>query len=123
MNGQTPRSMALGPVGSAIASEGGSGRKGGLTVSGVVTQSGTAGTTSSKKDSRKGRHVRQSGNAQDVAARYEPRGHTYSASLRDGPPKLHRDRRRSSPSSSQRRFRDYSSVTKDGVTVLVPTRR
>lgn len=123
VNGQTPRSMALGPVGSAIASEGGSGRKGGLTVSGVVTQSGTAGTTSSKKDSRKGRHVRQSGNAQDVAARYEPRGHTYSASLRDGPPKLHRDRRRSSPSSSQRRFRDYSSVTKDGVTVLVPTRR
>ncbi|MFC0622897.1 hypothetical protein [Kribbella deserti] len=132
-NGQAPRSISLGAVGSVGATgKGGFGRERGAAARGVIAQPASGGAASvsksgsaasvSKKEAQKGRHVRQSSGAQDVAARYEPRGHTYSASLRDGPPKLHRDRRRSSQ-SSQRRFRDYSSVTKDGVTVLVPTRR
>ncbi|WP_328995473.1 hypothetical protein OG394_12725 [Kribbella sp. NBC_01245] len=78
---------------------------------------------SSKSDTRKGRHVRQNAAAQAAGPRYEPRNQTYSASLRDGPPKAHRDRRSRSSSGPQRRFRDYSTVTKDGVTVLVPRSR
>lgn len=54
--------------------------------------------------------------------RYEPRQHLYSASLRDGPPKMSRGRRRPT-SAQQRRFREYSTVTRDGVTVLVPSRK
>jgi len=38
------------------------------------------------------------------------------------PPKGQRSRRKA-PTSQQRRFREYSAVTKDGVTVHVPTRR
>jgi hypothetical protein len=59
--------------------------------------------------------------AEPAGSRYEPRSYVHSASLRDGPPKTPRERRRS-PASQQRRFRDYSAITKDGVTVLVPSR-
>ncbi|MDX6240087.1 MAG: hypothetical protein QOG10_4907 [Kribbellaceae bacterium] len=72
--------------------------------------------------SQKGRDSRRTSTVGSGGARYEPRAHSHSASLRDGPPKAPRDRRRA-PSAPQRRFRDYSSVTKDGVTVLVPSRR
>jgi hypothetical protein len=71
-------------------------------------------------DASKGRHSRRV-LSEAAGSRYEPRAHTHSASLRDGPPKAPRERRRS-PSAQQRRFREYSSVTKDGVTVLVPSR-
>jgi hypothetical protein len=54
--------------------------------------------------------------------RYEPRQHVYSASLRDGPPKMSRGRRRPT-SAQQRRFREYSTVTRGGVTMLVPNRK
>jgi hypothetical protein len=54
--------------------------------------------------------------------RYEPRQQVYSASLRDGPPKMSRGRRRPT-SAQQRKFRDYSTVTRDGVTMLVPSRK
>jgi hypothetical protein len=83
-----------------------------------TTTKGVSGTT----DSQKGPHSRRTSTVGSGGARYEPRAHSHSASLRDGPPKAPRERRRA-PSASQRRFRDYSSVTKDGVTVLVPSRR
>jgi hypothetical protein len=68
-----------------------------------------------------GRHPRRQPPADISEARYEPRPQARSASLRDGPPKGQRSRRR--PTAQQRRFREYSSVTKDGVTMFVPTRR
>jgi hypothetical protein len=83
-----------------------------------TTPKGVSGHT----DSQRGRRSRRISTVGSGGARYEPRADSYSASLRDGPPKAPRDRRRA-PSAQQRRFRDYSSVTKDGVTVLVPGRR
>ena len=90
-------------------------------ASAPVTASGSSAKASSA-DAPKGRHARgpQPSSANDV--RYEPRPHVQSASLREGPPKAPRVRRRS-PGQQQRRFREYSSFTKDGVTVHVPTRR
>jgi hypothetical protein len=76
--------------------------------------------TASSAEPPKGRHSRRVVN-ESAGSRYEPRAQSHSASLRDGPPKAPRERRRS-PSQQQRRFREYSSVTKDGVTVLVPSR-
>jgi hypothetical protein len=69
-----------------------------------------------------GRHPRRQPPADVSDARYEPRPQAHSASLRDGPPKGQRSRRRPT-AQQQRRFREYSSVTKDGVTMFVPTRR
>ena len=54
--------------------------------------------------------------------RYEPRIHTHSGE----PARRAAEgaaQRRKAPTSQQRRFREYSAVTKDGVTVHVPTRR
>jgi hypothetical protein len=76
--------------------------------------------SSASADSSKARHSKRIV-TEAAGSRYEPRAHANSASLRDGPPKSPRERRRA-PSSQQRRFREYSSVTKDGVTVLVPSR-
>jgi hypothetical protein len=76
--------------------------------------------TASSAEPPKGRHSKRVV-TESAGSRYEPRAHSHSASLRDGPPKAPRERRRS-PSGQQRRFREYSSVTKDGVTVLVPSR-
>jgi hypothetical protein len=75
----------------------------------------------SSTEAKKARHSR----AQKVSQseiRYEPRSYTPSASLREGPPKAARLRRKPT-SQQQRRFREYSAITKDGVTVHVPTRR
>jgi hypothetical protein len=77
---------------------------------------------SGSTDSAKGRQSLRPSAVASGGARYEPRAHSHSATLRDGPPKAPRVGRRA-PSAPQRRFRDYSSVTKDGVTVLVPSRR
>jgi hypothetical protein len=73
-------------------------------------------------ESQKSRHMHLPTSGSPGDARYEARAHSYSARLREGPPKALRNRRRS-PSGQQRRFRDYSTVTKDGVTVFVPSRR
>lgn len=61
--------------------------------------------------------------APTAGVRYEPRSYTYSASLRDGPPKPRRPRRSGAVPGARRNFREYSPITKDGVTVLVPGRR
>lgn len=90
---------------------------GGVTSSSAAPSSGTGGGT----DSKRGRHARDNRPAQ-TGGRFEPRVHAHSASLRDGPPKVMRERRRPAPGAA-RRFREYSSVTKDGVTVMVPKRR
>ncbi|MFD7158025.1 hypothetical protein ACFV9C_25725 [Kribbella sp. NPDC059898] len=73
-------------------------------------------------DAPKARHSRRPIPVPTNDVRYEPRAHTHSASLREGPPKGQRTRRKPVPSPA-RRYRDYSTVTKDGVTVHVPTRR
>ncbi|TCC33716.1 hypothetical protein [Kribbella sindirgiensis] len=88
------------------------------------SQSGAPGGGSSNAEARQARHAKSTRKDSRPAShsRFEPRAHTHSASLRDGPPKAVRDRRKP-PSSSGRRFREYSSVTKDGVTVMVPIRR
>ena len=73
-------------------------------------------------EASKGRHS-QRVVAEPAGSRFEPGCTAHSASLRDGPPKVlrgsgvapHR-------SGGTRRFREYSSVTKDGVTVMVPNR-
>lgn len=99
-----------------------------ITVSsaGVAAASGSGGGKSRRvsAEAQKARHPRRPIPAPSSVneVRYEPRVHTRSASLREGPPKGQRIRRKS-PTSQQRRFREYSAVTKDGVTLHVPTRR
>jgi hypothetical protein len=121
-----PRSMVPGATssgstpGAAIKSK--SDARRGLTVNaagGATAISSRAGASSERSKARQSKRVTAS---EPVGSRYEPRAHSHSASLRDGPPKASRERRRA-PSGQQRRFREYSSVTKDGVTVLVPGRR
>jgi hypothetical protein len=86
--------------------------------------SGAGGTGSSGAEARPARHAKSARSDSRPAAhsRFEPRLHTHSASLRDGPPKVVRNRRKP-VSGSTRRFREYSDVTKNGVTVMVPPRR
>ncbi|WP_344216547.1 hypothetical protein [Kribbella sancticallisti] len=91
-----------------------------VNAAGVATPV-ASGRAASSADASKGRHTKRVA-AESAGSRYEPRAHSHSASLRDGPPKAPRDRRRA-PSGQQRRFREYSSVSKDGVTVLVPNPR
>jgi len=100
------------------------GKKRSVPVNGHTSAAMVGETAARGSSARSVRHARSGAQAQVAARGLEPRAHTHSASLRDGPPKGHRERRRpSAPSGSQRRFREYSSVTKDGVTVLVPNRR
>lgn len=108
-----------GGSGSPIGSKSDSRRT--LSVNAAGVASPMAGSRSSASaDSSKARRSKRVV-TEAAGSRYEPRAHANSASLRDGPPKSPRERRRA-PSSQQRRFREYSSVTKDGVTVLVPSR-
>jgi hypothetical protein len=87
-----------------------------------VVPGGSSGTSrGASAEAQKARHSRRPAPAPVSETRYEPRVHTQSASLREGPPKA-RQRRRA-PAQQQRRFREYSAITKDGVTVHVPTRR
>jgi len=87
-----------------------------------ATTSGGGSGRATSGDAPKARHARGPQPTPGKDVRYEPRPHVQSASLREGPPKAPRVRRRS-PGQQQRRFREYSSFTKDGVTVHVPTRR
>ncbi|WBQ02907.1 type IV secretion system protein [Kribbella sp. CA-293567] len=89
---------------------------GGVTSSAAAPSASTAGSAEAKRP----RHARDTPQPQ-AGGRFEPRVHTHSASLREGPPKA-RERRRPAAGGT-RRFREYSKVTKDGVTVMVPTRR
>ncbi|MBB5979396.1 hypothetical protein [Kribbella solani] len=95
-----------------------------VSSAGVAAPSGTAttGGRSASSDAQKPRHSRRPIPVPSNDVRYEPRAHTHSASLREGPPKGQRVRRKSA-ASQPRQFRDYSTVTKDGVTVHVPVRR
>ncbi|WP_405065584.1 hypothetical protein OG558_27280 [Kribbella sp. NBC_01510] len=93
-----------------------------VTAAGVAAAGGHAAAKASRGEASKARHPRRPIPAPANEIRYEPRIHTHSASLREGPPKGQRSRRKA-PTSQQRRFREYSAVTKDGVTVHVPTRR
>ncbi|MGC4941945.1 hypothetical protein [Kribbella sp. DT2] len=113
-----------------MKSDSGSGRRRAIAVGmapsggggGSATTSSTGGGTSASTESRRARHSREPKTTAASSSRFEPRIHTPSASLRDGPPKTLRERRKPA-SGGPRRFREYSSVTKDGVTVMVPTRR
>lgn len=91
-----------------------------VTSAGVAATSGSGGSRGG--EAQKARHSRRPVPVPANEVRYEPRVHTHSASLREGPPKGQRARRKS-PASQSRRFREYSAVTNDGVTVHVPTRR
>jgi hypothetical protein len=94
------------------------------TAGATATAAASSGSGASKPSSAeppKARHSRRQQPSSVNDARYEPRVHTHSASLREGPPKSQRVRR--TAGQKQRRFREYSSITKDGVTVHVPTRR
>ncbi|HEY3563274.1 MAG TPA: hypothetical protein VGL05_37665 [Kribbella sp.] len=95
-----------------------------VTSAGVAAATGasSAGSRATSAESQKARHSRRAVPASSNDVRYEPRAHTHSASLREGPPKGQRTRRKATPAQA-RRFRDYSPVSKDGVTVHVPTRR
>lgn len=66
------------------------------------------------------RAVRRQGPVRPPDGRYDPRRHSSSASLRDGPPKpsTSRDRRRAA--SRPRQYREYTKVVKEGVTLYVP---
>ncbi|TWD83083.1 hypothetical protein FB561_4238 [Kribbella amoyensis] len=88
------------------------------------TSAAATGGSSSKGtgEAKRTRRSRESRTAPAAPSRFEPRSRVHTASLRDGPPKRSREHRGSS-SGGPRRFRDYSSVTKDGVTVMVPNRR
>jgi hypothetical protein len=95
-----------------------------VTSAGVAAQtnSSSSGARRAGGEAQKARHSRRPIPVPSNDVRYEPRAHTHSASLREGPPKGQRVRRRAA-SSQPRTFREYSAVTKDGVTVHVPTRR
>ncbi|MEU4197766.1 hypothetical protein AB0E69_38125 [Kribbella sp. NPDC026611] len=94
-----------------------------VTSAGVASAGGSSSSGSrGNAEAQRARHSRRPVQASVNEVRYEPRIHSHSASLREGPPKGQRVRRKA-PSSQPRRFRDYSAVTKDGVTVHVPTRR
>ncbi|TDD12919.1 hypothetical protein E1218_35210 [Kribbella turkmenica] len=93
-----------------------------VSAANVVSAGGSGSLRGSAGETQKARHSRRPAPAASVSeTRYEPRVHSHSASLREGPPKV-RQRRRA-PAPQQRRFREYSAITKDGVTVHVPTRR
>jgi hypothetical protein len=92
-----------------------------VTAANVVPASGSGTSRGASAEAQKARHSRRPAPAPVSETRYEPRVHTQSASLREGPPKG-RQRRRA-PAQQQRRFREYSAITQDGVTVHVPTRR
>ncbi len=116
---QSPRTL----VGTSTQRDRGASRDQGrgLTVNAAAVAAPVSSTRSaSNAEGVKGRHSKRVA-AEAAGSRYEPRTYSHSASLRDGPPKAPRERRRA-PASASRTFRDYSSVTKDGVTVLVPTR-
>ncbi|GAA1510270.1 hypothetical protein [Kribbella lupini] len=106
--------------------QGGSEGRHALTVSAPSSAVPTAKASGSgSRSSSEPQHARRSRRPQPASAndaRYEPRSHVHSASLREGPPKSQRAGRRSS-APQQRRFREYSAITKDGVTIHVPTRR
>jgi hypothetical protein len=95
-----------------------------VTSAGVASTSGSSssGSRGTSADTQKARRSRRPQPSPASEGRYEPRVHTSSASLREGPPKAPRIRRKP-PAQQQRRFREYSAITKDGVTVHVPTRR
>jgi hypothetical protein len=95
-----------------------------VTSAGVAAASGRSGRSprGGSAEARRARESRRPIPTPTNEVRYEPRIHTPSASLREGPPKGQRTRRKATP-SQQRRFREYSAVTKDGVTMHVPTRR
>ncbi|MDX6263665.1 MAG: hypothetical protein QOH84_5353 [Kribbellaceae bacterium] len=80
-----------------------------------------ASRASSSETPRPPRHSKRIQAAPVSEPRYEPRSYVQSASLREGPPKG--GPRRRTTSAKQRRFREYSQITKDGVTVHVPKRR
>lgn len=115
----TGGSVSAGSGGGLVGSKSDARRTLTVNAAGVATPVSSSRAGSSSEGSR-GRHSKRVA-SEAAGSRYEPRAQSHSASLRDGPPKASRDRRRAP--SSQRRFRDYSSVTKDGVTVLVPSRR
>jgi len=79
--------------------------------------SGLSSRTASTEPKR-GKHVREH-RMDPVVTPYESRSRVRSASLRDGPPRNVRERRRA-VSTSSRRYRDYTKVTKGGTTVMVP---
>jgi hypothetical protein len=93
-----------------------------VTSAGVTSGGGSTSSGSRGASADKARHSRRPQSSSGSEARYEPRVHAHSASLREGPPKGQRSRRKS-PAPQQRQFREYSAITKDGVTVHVPTRR
>ncbi|MEV6412207.1 hypothetical protein [Kribbella sp. NPDC051718] len=88
---------------------------------GVATSSAKAPRSAPSDAQRPARHSKRIQAAPVSEPRYEPRSYVQSASLRDGPPKG--TSRRRPTSAKQRRFREYSQFTKDGVTVHVPKRR
>lgn len=91
------------------------------TGSAVVSSSASNSSRSNPSDAQRARHSKRIQASPVSEPRYEPRAYVQSASLREGPPKG--PVRRRSTAATQRRFREYSQVTKDGVTVHVPRRR
>ncbi|MFI7068070.1 hypothetical protein ACIBL3_44260 [Kribbella sp. NPDC050124] len=91
-----------------------------VSAANVVPASGS-GSRGTAGEAQKARHSRRPAPAPVSEPRYEPRAYTHSASLREGPPKGRQRRRATAP--QPRRFREYSAITKDGVTIHVPTRR
>jgi hypothetical protein len=103
-------------------SKGGEGRRTiSVSAANVASANGSGTSRATSAEAQKARHSRRPASAPVSEPRYEPRAYTHSASLREGPPKARQRRRAPAPQS--RRFREYSAITKDGVTVHVPTRR
>jgi len=120
-SGSAKSTSALNLARSRAQSKGEGRRTISVTAANVVPASGSGTSRGASAEAQKARHSRRPAPAPVSETRYEPRVHTQSASLREGPPKG-RQRRRA-PAQQQRRFREYSAITKDGVTVHVPTRR
>ncbi|WP_328322000.1 type IV secretion system protein [Kribbella sp. NBC_00382] len=93
----------------------------GTSSAGVSTSAAKAPRAASSETQRAPRHSKRVQASPVSEPRYEPRSYVQSASLREGPPKG--GPRRRTTTAKQRRFREYSQFTKDGVTVHVPKRR
>ena len=107
--GEGRRTMSIGTTSAVVSSSGGS------------TASIASKTRGKSTETQRPRHSKRVQASPVSEPRYEPRAYVQSASLREGPPKGPSRRRSTAP--TQRRFREYSQVTKDGVTVHVPRRR
>jgi hypothetical protein len=95
----------------------------GVAVAAVQQSSSASAGRGTGSEPKRGRHVRERRPDRPLVTPNESRSRVHSASLRDGPPRMRRDARRVATSSTTRRYRDYTTASKDGVRLTSTTQR